>query len=365
MPPQARIESVAARAYTVPTDKPEADGTLSWDKTTIAVVHVSAGGVRGIGYTYADPSVVGVIGGTLERAVRGRDAMDVPGCFAAMQREVRNLGRSGLAQNAIAAVDAALWDAKAKLLELPLAALLGTVRDAVPIYGSGGFTSYDDATLCAQLANWVERDGCRWVKMKIGSDPDRDPARVRAAHGAIGTAALFVDANGAYPLKRALALAERFAEHDVRWFEEPVSSDDLASLRLLRERAPATMEIAAGEYCYTLDDIRRMLEAQAVDVQQADATRCGGITGFMAAGVLCAAHHRDLSAHCAPAIHLHVACAVPRLRHLEWFHDHVRIEHMLFDGAPVPRDGAIRPDPARPGLGIALKRQDAERYATD
>jgi L-alanine-DL-glutamate epimerase-like enolase superfamily enzyme len=95
---------------------------------------------------------------------------------------------------------------------------------------------------------------------------------------------------------------------------------------------------------------------------QADATRCGGTTGFLQIGALCEAHHIDLSAHCAPAMHRHVACAVPRLRHIEWFHDHVRIEQMLFDGAPVARDGAIEPDLGRPGNGLALKRKDAERF---
>ena len=143
----------------------------------------------------------------------------------------------------------------------------------------------------------------------------------------------------------------------MRWFEEPVSSDDLDGLRQVRERAPPTMEIAAGEYGYTLDYFRRMLEAGAVDVQQADATRCGGVTGFMQAAALCEAHHVDLSAHCAPALHRHLGCAAPRFRHLEWFHDHVRIEQMLFDGAPEPHDGADR---ARPVASRARPHIQAE-----
>ena len=91
-------------------------------------------------------------------------------------------------------------------------------------------------------------------------------------------------------------------------------------------------------------------------------TRCGGISGFMQAAALCEAHHVDLSGHCAPALHLHAACAAPRLRHLEWFHDHVRIEHMLFDGAPEPRDGEIALDFSRPGFGLVFKKDDAERF---
>ncbi|HSU07287.1 MAG TPA: enolase C-terminal domain-like protein, partial [Acetobacteraceae bacterium] len=282
-----------------------------------------------------------------------------------MEREVRNLGRRGLAATAVSAVDVALWDLKSKLLDLPLVRLLGAVRDKVPIYGSGGFTNYTDARLAEQLGGWVAQDGCRWVKMKMGRDPLGDRKRVKAARRAIGDAGLFVDANGALAAKRALEFAEHVVGSDVRWFEEPVPSDDLSGLRLLRELVPAPMEVAAGEYHYVLDDMRAMLAAECVDVMQADATRCGGVTGFLAAGTLADAHHIDLSGHCAPSVHLHAACAVPRLRHLEWFHDHVRIEHMLFDGAAVPRNGAIHPDLSRPGLGIALKRQDAERYADD
>jgi L-alanine-DL-glutamate epimerase-like enolase superfamily enzyme len=122
------------------------------------------------------------------------------------------------------------------------------------------------------------------------------------------------------------------------------------------------MEIAAGEYGYDLDYFSRMLAAGAVDVQQADVTRCGGITGFLQVATLCEAHHIDLSGHCGPAVHLHAACAAPRFRHLEWFHDHVRIEHMLFDGAPVPKGGKIRPDLSRPGLGLEFKSADAAQF---
>ncbi len=364
MRPDVRIGPLRARAYKIPTDAPEADGSFAWTSTTMVVVEADGGGRTGIGYTYTSDTAVRLITDTLADAVSGADAMDVPRQWRRMQHAVRNIGRDGLAATAISAVDAALWDLKAKLLGLPLAILLGRYRDSVPIYGSGGFTSYDDAQLQDQLRGWVERDGCRWVKMKIGTHPDDDPRRVRTAKRAIGDATLFVDANGALPVKQALRLADTFAaEAEVAWFEEPVSSDDLAGLAQVRAGAPACMEVAAGEYTYDLDEVRRMLEARAVDVQQADASRCGGITGFLQAATLCEAHHIDLSGHCAPALHLHAACAAPRFRHLEWFHDHMRIEHALFDGAPVPVHGEIRPDLTRPGLGLTFKQKDAERYA--
>jgi L-alanine-DL-glutamate epimerase-like enolase superfamily enzyme len=360
---EAPISGLIAAAYTIPTDSPEADGTIHWNSTTLVVVEVQGGGQTGLGYTYTHSSAAELICSKLNQAVHGHDAMDPPGAWRAMQAEVRNIGREGLAATAISAADVAIWDLKCKLLDLPLAGLLGRYRNEVPIYGSGGFTTYSNEQLRDQLSGWVERDGCRWVKMKVGTRPDDDPRRVAVAKSAIGEHTLFVDGNGAYTTKQALKIAETFAaEAEVAWFEEPVSSDDLEGLRLLRERSPACMEIAAGEYGYTTDYFRRMLNAGAVDVQQADVTRCGGVTGFLQAAALCEAHHIDLSGHCGPSLHLHVACAAPRFRHLEWFHDHVRIEHLLFDGAPVPRDGLIRPDMSRPGLGLTFKRTDAEQY---
>nr|WKF60824.1 3,6-anhydro-alpha-L-galactonate cycloisomerase [Paraburkholderia busanensis] len=358
----APVSALRASAYRIPTDAPEADGTFAWDATTLVLVEIDAGGVSGVGYTYSDSSVVGLIDGTLTPCVVGHDVWDIRAHWQRMQRHVRNLGRAGLAATAISAIDCALWDLKAKLLGMPLVALLGAARSDVPIYGSGGFTTYTDQRLRQQLSGWVERDGCKWVKMKIGSEPDKDPARVEAAREAVGDAGLFVDANGAFSAQVAARYAQRFAEQRVTWFEEPVSSDDKAGLRFVREHAPAGIEIAAGEYGYTLDDFHRLLATQAVDVLQADASRCGGVTGLMQTAALCDAYHVPLSAHCAPALHLHVACATLRLRHQEWFHDHVRIESMLFDGAPQARNGAIAPDLSRPGCGLEFKHRDAARY---
>ena len=357
------IQRVSVSAYTIPTDYPEADGTLHWDSTTLVVVHATAGEVSGLGYTYAHASVGHLIEATLADVVVGGDAMNVTASHDAMVHRIRNLGRPGICSTAIAAVDIALWDLKARLLDLPLVTLLGAVRETIPIYGSGGFTSYPVERLQEQLGGWVE-SGIRAVKMKIGADAGADRQRVHAAREAIGpTAQLFVDANGAYDRKLALSQAHRFAADHVSWFEEPVPSDDLEGLRLLRDRAPAGMEIAAGEYGYQTLYFRRMLEAGAVDVLQADATRCGGVTGFLEAGVLCNAWGLPLSAHTAPSVHAHLCCAVPRVRHLEYFHDHVRIERLLFDGVLEPVDGTLRPDRSRSGLGLAVKVADATPYA--
>ncbi len=360
---EAPIEEVTVRAYRVPTDAPEADGTFAWESTTLIVAEVTAGGATGLGYTYSSIAAAPLVASTLAPVLMHEDALAIPRLWQAMVAQVRNIGWRGMAATAISAVDVALWDLKARLLDIPLAHLFGLARDAVPIYGSGGFTTYSEERLREQLGGWVHENGCRFVKMKIGSDPGQDVARMEAAREAIGDAALMIDANGAFDRKEALVFAEHAADLGVIWFEEPVSSDDLEGLRLLRDRAPSPVEIAAGEYGYEPFYFKRMMDAGAVDVLQADATRCCGYTGFLAAAALADAQPLPLSAHTAPALHLPVCCAAPRLRHVEWFHDHVRIEQMLFDGAPVAREGVIRPDLSRPGHGLTFKRKDAERFA--
>jgi L-alanine-DL-glutamate epimerase-like enolase superfamily enzyme len=361
--PSPRIDRLDVDTYRIPTDAPESDGTAEWDHTDLITVHAHAGDVTGFGWTYAAPATAQVIRGTLTKHVLHHPAFAVEGAWQAMTRSVRNAGRPGVCACAISAVDVALWDLKARLLNVPLIDLFGQVRPAAPLYGSGGFTSYDLTRLAEQLGGWVAQ-GISRVKMKIGRDAQADLTRVSTARAAIGhTAELFVDANGGYSRKQALAMSERFAgEWNVSWFEEPVSSDDLEGLHLLRNRMPARIDVAAGEYGYTPGYFERMLDAQAVDCLQADATRCGGYTGFLKAAALCEAHHLPLSAHCAPQLHAHVACCVQTLRHIEYFHDHVRIAGMLFEGALEPVNGTLAPDRARPGHGITLKRQAAERF---
>ena len=363
-PDGVEVASLHARAFTVPTDGPESDGTLEWDSTTIVVVEAEGGGRRGLGWTYGHEAAAGVVNSTLASVVEGRDALAVGGSWNAMVGAVRNMGWPGLVACAISAVDVALWDLKARLLGLPLVAALDQVHPATPVYGSGGFCSYRLDQLAEQLSGWVEA-GIPRVKMKVGRHPEQDLARVQAARRAVGDdVELYVDANGAYTRTQALRWAAVYGEAGVGWFEEPVSSDDLEGLRMVRDRRPAGLDVAAGEYGYVPMYFRHMLEAGAVDCLQADVTRCGGITGFLQVAGLCATAGVDLSAHCAPQVSAHACTAVWRLRHLEYFHDHVRIEALLFDGVLEPQPGGLLvPDRGRLGLGLELKRADAERWA--
>ena len=355
------VAGVHATAYTMPTDAPESDGTFAWDRTTLVVVEVEGAGERGLGYTYGDAAVAGIAAGALAKAVEGMDALDVGAAHAAAEAALRNIGRTGPGAMALSALDVALHDLKARMLGVPLWRMLGAVRDRVPVYGSGGFTSYDDDRLREQLAGWVV-DGIPRVKMKVGRDPERDEHRVDVARAAVGDGVeLMVDANGAYGRRQALLWAERYAQRGVTWLEEPVSSDDVEGMALVRDHAPAGIEIAAGEYVWREPDALALVGA--VDVLQVDVTRCGGVTTTLRIDALARARSMPTSIHCAPAVSAHIGAAMATLRHLEYFHDHVRIERMLFDGVPDLADGgALVPPTDRPGLGLELRRADAERY---
>jgi L-alanine-DL-glutamate epimerase-like enolase superfamily enzyme len=361
----SRIAHLDTAVYRVPTDRPEADGTMQWDSTTLVVVEaVAENGQRGLGFSYCAAAAAGVVHDQLAPAVVGSSTDDIRATWSLMIAAVRNIGRQGVAATAISAVDIALWDLKAKLVRKPLFKLLSPQRTRVPIYGSGGFTSYTDRELCEQLAGWVGA-GIPRVKMKIGTDwgaqQETDVRRVRLAREAIGTdAELFVDANGAYSAKEAIGLAQRFAQHNVSYFEEPVSSDHLDQLADVRQHTP--MAIAAGEYGFDPWYFATMLSAGAVDILQADVTRCLGVTGWLEAAQLAHAAAIPFSAHTAPSIHAQIGCAAPAIAHVEYFYDHARVEQMLFDAAPRPSEGCLCPDPVATGLGIELKRADAEPW---
>lgn len=357
------VESVKVSAYKIPTDAPEADGTIRWNSTTLVLVEIEAGGKTGIGYTYADESAARFIHSTLIALVLHKNALDIQGITDCLTRQIRNSGVCGIAMMAVSAVDNALWDLKAKLFDLPLCKLLGQVKETMLVYGSGGFTSYNKKQLQQQFAGWSER-GIRYMKMKIGTHPDEDLRRVQEAReGMPADAQLMIDANGAYTAKQALQKAGEMLPYNITWFEEPVSSDDLEGLRFIRERVPAQVNIAAGEYGYNLPYFEAMLRAKAVDVLQADATRCGGITGFLKAGIVAEAHQLPFSSHCAPALHLHAALCLPSFFIAEYFHDHARIERKLFEGTVAVANGVLTPDLSRPGFGFAFKHKDAQKYS--
>jgi L-alanine-DL-glutamate epimerase-like enolase superfamily enzyme len=357
------VETLRARAFEIPTaTEKESDGTLVWDSTTLVLVEAQADGVSGLGYTYCHPSAAQVVASKLASAVEGCDALMPERARAQMQLQARQLGHAGIAAMAVSAVDVALWDLKARLLGVCLADALPRFHERVPVYGSGGFTNYSDEELRDQVSGWV-RDGFDKVKIKVGRDKTRDPHRVELVRSVAGpNTGVMVDGNGAYTPQEALHWAGRFREQGVTYFEEPVSSEDLAGLAAVRAGAPPGLEVAAGEYGWDLPYFERMLEARAVHILQADVTRCGGVTNLLRVDGLCKARCLPFSAHCAPAISAHACCAMETLVHLEYFFDHYRIEGMLFEGTLSPREGHLTPDRSRAGLGLALREDVAARY---
>jgi L-alanine-DL-glutamate epimerase-like enolase superfamily enzyme len=360
----ARIENIDVSAYEIPTaTDEESDGTLVWSSTTLVVVELHCGEHTGLGYSYCDPSAAQVIDSKLTPILEGADPLMPQKAWAEMQMQTRQLGHDGIAAMAVSAVDIAMWDLKARLLDVCLADALPRFRESVPVYGSGGFTSYTPDELSEQIEGWV-RDGFRSVKIKVGRDAKADPERVALVRSVAGDdIEVMVDANGANTPSDAVKWAELYHERfGVSYFEEPVSSDDLHGLRYVRDRAPAGMAIAAGEYGWNLPYFERMLEAEAVHILQADVTRCGGITNMLRFDGLCKARCLPSSAHCAPAVSAHVCSAMETIVHIEYFFDHYRIEGMLFDGTLSPKDGLLTPDRSRPGLGLELKRSDATQW---
>lgn len=358
----ARITGVDVDVYTVDTPGPEADGTLSWSSTTAVVAHIRADEQVGLGWTYSSPAAAAVIREHLASVLTGRHPGDIAGAWDAMHRACRNFGTRGMVMQALSALDIALWDLKARLVDQPLVALFGQCRDTVPIYGSGGFTTLDENQLADQVATWTS-SGCRAMKIKIGQDwgarVDRDLDRVNQLRELAGDQVeLMVDANGGYTVGQAVRVGTALDELGVIWFEEPVSSDDIDGLARLR--GMLRCDVAAGEYVSDLYDTRRL--APAVDCLQLDATRCGGYTGWRAAAAFAAAHNLQVSAHCAPALHAPVAASIPNLRHIEYFIDHTRLEPILFDGIAEPVAGRLTPNCTVPGHGYRLAPSAAEHH---
>ena len=357
------IEHIEVDVYRFDTPEPEADGTLRWDATTAVAVHANSGGATGLGWTYSSPSAAAVICEELAGVIFGRDPFDIRGAWEAMHRHCRNFGTRGLVMQALSAVDIALWDLKARLCDQPLTLLLGQAQSAVPIYGSGGFTTLDEAQLGEQVSAW--RDvGCTSMKVKIGQDwganMTRDLSRVKQLRDLAGDdAELMVDANGGYSVAQARRAGAALDDLGVVWFEEPVSSDDLEGLRVVRDAVRC--DVAAGEYVSDVYDARHL--APVVDCLQLDATRCGGYTGWLAGAAIAASHNLQVSAHCAPALHATVAACITNLRHIEYFIDHTRLEPKLLDGLPGAVDGTLTPNTTEPGHGMTIAATAAQYRA--
>ncbi len=339
--------------------------------------HVVPGRSQCFVHVYSDQGLVGLgLGGgttaareVIERMLKpillGQNALHIERLWDEMFWAIRGVGRKGLAFSALSAVDIALWDLKAKYYETPLYQLLGPYVETVPVYGSGGWTHFSLDELVAEQCGYVER-GMKAVKMKVGKDfgqsEREDEARLAAVREAVGSEVqIFIDANNGYYAKQAIRMARVFGEYDVGWFEEPVLADDIEGLAAVARAIE--IPVASGEHEYTKYGFRELIARGGADIVQPDVGRVGGITEWMKVAHLAHAFNLPVAPHAYQLVHLHLACATPNLKVVEYLGTVEAADRVFYSSFDEPRAGVWSPDPGKHGLGLELDPAAVERYA--
>ena len=329
-------------------------------------VHLSTDeGVEGLGIGQAAPGARQVIESALKDLLLDQDPFCIEKLWSDMFRRVRGYGRKGVAFCALSAVDIGLWDLKAKALGLPLYRLLGPYTDTVPIYGSGGWTNFTTEELVAEMVAYVDQ-GINRVKMKVGKDfggsERKDLERVAAVREAVGEdVALYVDANNGYYAKQAVYMAKEFEAYQVGWFEEPVLADDIQGLVDIRRAI--NIPVASGEHEYTRYGFKELIARGCVDIVQPDVGRVGGVTEWLKVAHMAHAFNLPVAPHAVQLVHLHLACATPNLKVVEYLNTSLETDRVWYTEFPEPRDGMWSPYPDRPGLGLELDPYAVEKWS--
>ncbi len=364
-----KIARVGTTLIAIPRDPPISDATaVSMGMGAHCFVHiVTDEGLDGLGMSTASRAVRAVIDYDLKPLLEGADPLNIEGLWQEMFWRVRGIGRKGVAFQAISAVDIALWDLKAKILGLPLYKLLGPCRESVPIYGSGGWTSYTEAELVEEQLGYVER-GMTRVKMKVGKDfgssTDEDVQRLRAVRKAVGDdVEIYIDANNGYTAKQAIGMARKFEESNVGWYEEPVLADDIDGLAQVV--AAIDIPVATGEHEYTKYGFKDLMCRGAADIVQPDVGRVGGVTEWMKVAAMADAFNLPVASHSYQLVHLHMACATPNLMVVECLGTREAEDVILYKDCAVPSGPEWSPDPDKPGLGLELDPFALEKYGVD
>jgi L-alanine-DL-glutamate epimerase-like enolase superfamily enzyme len=340
--------------------------------------HVGLGEAKaGVGNLGHHAPVVSLIRDELGPQLLGRDPRDTAAiweaCYngtrghyvAAHGRTFPTVNRRGVGISALSGIDIACWDLLGQSLGVPCWRLLGGLfRDRVPAYASGGWGPVGQ--IGRQLAELVER-GHRAVKMRVGLQDrsvEDSAARVREARRTIGPdVGLMVDAHGTWSVREAQRFARKVADCDLAWLEEPVSPDNVAGQAEVR--ASTDIPIAAGESEQTRFAFAEMIAARAVDVCQPDTAIAGGISEVQRIAALASAHGLTVAPHLWGsavlfATGLHLAVALPAVTLLEFSRGHNPLLHELIEEPFELVDGHVAA-PARPGLGLTLRRDYARR----
>jgi L-alanine-DL-glutamate epimerase-like enolase superfamily enzyme len=358
------VTRVRCALYRVPLKEPVSDAKVTTgrqrplgDVDVVVATIATADGLEGIGFSYskrAGGPALFAHAKQIAPLLVGEDPLDTSRIWEKLLWAAASVGRQGVAVQSLAAFDVALHDRKAKLAGISLAKLLGSHRDAVRCYDTTvGFLSAKLETVIAASERSLAR-GMGGIKLKVGGEPREDAARVAAVRKALGgDVAIMVDANQAWDRAAAKRIGRRLEEYDLTWIEEPLDAYDVKGHAALREALDTP--IASGEMLSSATDLRRFLEADAVDVIQPDAVRIGGITPYRRVSDLADELGVTVAPHFATQLHVHLAACQPREGWVEWF-DWL---DPLFDERVELRDGKVVV-PDRPGLGLTLSQRAGE-----
>lgn len=368
LPISMKINKVETTLVPIPRDPPVADSTSKSMPTgghCFVYIH-SNDGITGLGMSQASRAVQAVIEEELAPYLVDKDPLDIERLWSEMFWKLRSLGRKGIAIQALSAVDIALWDLKARSLNLPLYKLLGAARDRVPVYGSGGWTSYSQDELVSEQAGYVDR-GFSSTKMKVGMDAGTnvsvDMERLHAVRDAIGSdIELLIDANNGYTAKQAISLISQFESYQVAWLEEPVPADDIDGLAQVVDKS--RIPIATGEHEYTKWGFKEILTRRAADIAQPDVGRVGGITEWLKVASMADAFGIPIAPHSYQLVHRHLCMAIPNLRIVEYLGTREREDELLYLDWDKPVNGFWGPDPEKPGLGLEVNPETVNQYGT-
>ena len=334
-------------------------GSIDWSFVRV-LTDEDTTGICPIG---ASEEMVVLMKGVLRDAVLGEDPFDVERIWDKMYWRTYYHGRRGLTLIAISALDIALWDIIGKSCNKPIHKLLGGYREKVPVYASGINLNFTVDELVNQNITFVEQ-GFKAVKMKIGKrDSKEDLERVRAVRDAIGyDVSLMVDVNGVWGVHTAVTMARKLERYEIYWLEEPVQVDDIDGLA--KVAASTDIPIAGSEIENTKHGFKELIERNAVEIVQADATICGGITEFKKIAAIAEAHGLPMCPHSADQIHTPLVAAIPNGLFVEYMPDLAsRIVDLLMN--PIIPENGVMECSDRPGIGLEISKEAIEKHSVE
>ena len=352
-----RIGKTEVWLVSLPVGSGFADSTRTVGTVGFTIVRITTDqGLDGIGMTYHEvggSAVRRLILDDIAPKITGRDPLETEVIWTELFHYLRGVGRKGLAFGAISAVDTALWDLKGKILGLPLYRLLGSDRSRIPVYTSGGWTSFNDEELLAEVAQMLS-EGYSAIKIKVGVDsgrnPRRDLERVRKVRDAVGPDIdILLDANNVWDAATAVQFANSVRECHILFLEEPVPADDIPGLA--RFKRGTDIPLATGEHEYTKYGVRDLVLAEAVDIVQVDGARAGGYTEMLKILALTQAWNLKFAPHAMEHLHIHLVSAAPNALFLERLRLFEPITAAVFPTSPKPGNGYMQ-IPDLPGLGL-------------